>query len=66
MKKAISKIFSAFKRAKGDVENRATTEGGAEVKDDSTKRELLRSEFLLFRHILAPEDKFTSRGGNLI
>ena len=31
MKKAISKIFSAFKRAKGDIENRATVEGGAKV-----------------------------------
>ena len=44
MKKAISKIFSAFKRAKGDVESRATSEGGAEVKDDSTEREMVRND----------------------
>ena len=44
MKKAISKIFSAFKRVKGDVENRATTEGGAEVEDDSMEREMVRND----------------------
>lgn len=44
MKKAICKIFSAFKRAKEDVEDRATDEVGAEAKDDSREKTMKQSE----------------------
>ena len=43
MNKVISKIFSVFKKARGDVENRAPNEGGADKNDDSMEREMVRN-----------------------
>lgn len=56
MKKAIGKIFSVFKKARGNVETRATTEGGADKNDDSMEREMARKDTNKLMKWLADKD----------